>query len=89
MDVYITGSTGADGHGVKTTRQFRSGTLQGFGSTLCGAGGDPAIHHMFIIDAMLSPLARHIHDGALDSDDDGTLKRMLMLYLCHDFYLRV
>ena len=44
---------------------------------------------MFIIDAMLSPLARHIHDGALDSDDDGTLKRMLMLYLCHDFYLRV
>ena len=75
LDVYITGSTGADGHGVKTTRLFRSGTLQGFGSTLCGASGDPAIHHMFIIDAMLSPRARHVHDGALDSDDDGTLER--------------
>jgi hypothetical protein len=71
LDVHITGSTGADGHGVKTTRRFRSGNLEGFGSSLCGASGDPAIHHMFIIDAMLSPHARHVHDGALDSDDDG------------------
>ena len=90
VDLLYTGSTGADGHGVKTTRQFRSGTLQGFGSTLCGSG-DPAIHHMLIIDAMLSPHARHIHDGALDSDDDGALKRMFVNthYVCHDFYLRV
>jgi len=71
LDVHITGSTGADGHGVKTTRRFRSGNLEGFGSTLCGASGDPAIHHLFIIDAMLSPHVRHVHDGALHSDDDA------------------
>ena len=86
MDFQITGSTGADGHGVKSSRRLLSGRLLGYGSTLCGAQSDPSVNHLFVVDGKASPGTSHASGGSVDSDEDtihGLAPGASILYLLY------
>ena len=60
IDFTVSGDLGADGGGQQDSADYQSGSLTGFMSTVCGAGGDPSINHLFVVDSSLSPHITHV-----------------------------
>ena len=71
LTISISGDLGADGGGTRVALEFSSGPLRGFSTHVCGAGTDPTINHLFIVDASLSPGVSHQPGTGTLKDDDS------------------
>lgn len=71
MTLSISGNLGADGSGTHVASKYDSGSLTGYMTSVCTAGADPSVNHLFVIDRTLSPHAAHNYNAATDSDADG------------------
>ena len=71
LTISISGNLGADGGGTHVSSSFSSGSLVGYMTSVCAAGSDPSVNHLFVIDATLSPNAEHTFNPNTDSDADS------------------
>jgi len=71
LTLSISGNLGADNGGAHVASKYDSGSLTGYMTSVCTAGADPSVNHLFVIDRTLSPHAAHNYNAATDSDADG------------------
>jgi hypothetical protein len=94
IDFAVVGNLGSDGSGTVTEYTFEVAPYVGFVKRECGAGDDPSVNHLIIVDAMGGrPIhsCDHVEGGACDgassdSDDDvvsGIASGSPILYLLY------
>ena len=70
LTITISGDLGADGGGQRVALEFTLGELTGYMTSVCAAGNDPSVNHLFIINSTLSSGANHMVDPSTNSDND-------------------
>ena len=74
LTVSISGNLGADGGGIHVAAQYASSSgspMVGFMTSVCQAGNDPSVNHLFVIDGAASPNAVHTPGESTGTDDDS------------------